>query len=101
MRTTRYPTFEELRALEFAARRARSRELLRLLKLGANAGTASCRTATRKESVMLKTPFWKQASRSLSRPVRQRQAANLEDAERVDRVLGAVVDAIRRIAHPH
>jgi len=50
---------------------------------------------------MLKTPFWKQASRSLSRPVRQRQAANLEDAERVDRVLGAVVDAIRRIAHPH
>ena len=37
MRTTRYPTFEELRALEFAARRARSRELLRLLKLGAKA----------------------------------------------------------------
>ena len=50
---------------------------------------------------MLKTPFWKQASRSLPRPARARHAAHLEDAERVDRVLGAVVDAFRRIAHPH
>ncbi len=30
-----YPTVDELRALELAARRARAREILRLLRLGA------------------------------------------------------------------
>ena len=29
-----YPTVEELRALEFAARRARSREIVRLIRTG-------------------------------------------------------------------
>ena len=37
MKTTlyRYPTSEELRALEFAARRARAREVARLFRAGA------------------------------------------------------------------
>jgi hypothetical protein len=49
---------------------------------------------------MLKTRFWQRAAKSLARPVRQRHAAHLEDAERVDRVVGAVVDAFRRALHP-
>jgi hypothetical protein len=37
MTTFRYPTFEEVRALELVARRARSRELARLARLGGSA----------------------------------------------------------------
>jgi hypothetical protein len=50
---------------------------------------------------MLKTRFWQQASKSLARPARKRHAAHLEDAERVDRVVGVIVDALRRAVHPH
>jgi hypothetical protein len=50
---------------------------------------------------MLKTKFWQQASKSLARPARKRHAAHLEDAERVDRVVGAIVDAFHRVTHSH
>lgn len=49
---------------------------------------------------MLKTRFWQQASKSLAHPARQRHAAHLEDAERVDRVVAAIVDALRRVTNP-
>jgi hypothetical protein len=50
---------------------------------------------------MLKTRFWQQASKSLARPARKRHAGHLEDAERVDRVVGVIVDAFRRVTHVH
>jgi hypothetical protein len=37
MTTFRFPTFDEMRALELVARRARSRELARLVRLGGSA----------------------------------------------------------------
>jgi hypothetical protein len=50
---------------------------------------------------MLKTKFWQQASKSLARPARRRHAGHLEDAERVDRVVEVIVDALRRVTHSH
>jgi hypothetical protein len=41
---------------------------------------------------MLSTAFWQRAAQSLSQPVRQRYAAQLERGERIDLFMEAVVE---------
>ena len=49
---------------------------------------------------MLKTAFWQHAAQSLPKSVRSRYAAKLERAERVDLLIGALTDALRRAFAP-
>jgi hypothetical protein len=46
---------------------------------------------------MLRTAFWQRAARSLPAAVRRRHAAELEQAERVDLAVGALLAFCRRI----
>ncbi len=46
---------------------------------------------------MLKTPFWQRAARALPPAVRRRHAADLEQAERVELAIGAVLALWQRI----
>jgi hypothetical protein len=48
------------------------------------------------EMDMLKTAFWQRAAQSLPKSIRGRYAARLERAERVDLLLGALTEALRR-----
>ena len=49
---------------------------------------------------MLKTAFWQRAAQSLPKSVRSRYATKLERAERVDLLIGALTDALRRAFAP-
>ena len=49
---------------------------------------------------MLKTAFWQRAAQSLPKSVRSRYATRLERAERVDLLIGALTDALRRAFAP-
>ena len=73
MRELRYPTPDELYALELAARRARSEEMARLTKA-----------------------FWQSAARSLHPSIRRRHLADIELAERVELALDAAIEVWSR-----
>ena len=45
--------------------------------------------------MMLNTPFWQRAAQSLPPHVRERYAAELERAERIDVLIGRLVDGWR------
>ena len=75
MTKLRYPTPDELYAIELAARRARSNEMAR----------------------MLKTAFWQNAARSLHPSVRQRYLAVLQRAERWELALDAALELWSRV----
>ena len=49
---------------------------------------------------MLKTAFWQRAAQSLPKSVRSHYATKLERAERVDLLIGALTDALRRAFAP-
>ena len=49
---------------------------------------------------MLKTAFWQRAAQSLPKSVRSRYTTRLERAERVDLLIGALTDALRRAFAP-
>jgi hypothetical protein len=50
------------------------------------------------EQDMLETPFWRHAASSLPAHVRERYAAQLEAAERLDIALDAAIDMFRRVS---
>jgi len=45
---------------------------------------------------MLKTKFWRDAAASLPERVRARYLADIEQAERIELVLGGAIDAVAR-----
>ena len=45
---------------------------------------------------MLKTKFWRNAANSLPQGVRARYLADIEQAERIELVLGSVIEAVTR-----
>lgn len=52
------------------------------------------------EMGMLRTAFWQRAAQSLPGSVRRRYATRLERAERVDLLIAALADALRRVLSP-
>ena len=104
MERFRFPTPEEMQALERAARRARARQIghlfasaARLLKervRGTHAApSASPRFPIRTERNAMTPSFWKDALASLPPSVQRRYATAFEAAERFEAVLDLGIEA--------
>ncbi len=111
----RFPTLQELHAIEQAARRARAEELRRLFAVGARklraliargvmafaskvraARTHRCATVRNVGSTTrqtMSTSFWKEAAASLPPEVRRRYTANFEAAERFEYLVDVGIEA--------
>jgi len=97
----RYPTPEEMLALDRAARRARAqaigdlfaaagRQLKELIRRGADAPRTSSRLPTERNTMT--TLFWKNALASLPPSVQRRYATSFEAAERFEALLDMAIE---------
>jgi|SRR5712672_922352 len=100
----RYPTPEEMLALDRAARRARAqaigdlfvaagRLLKELIRRGADAPRNSSQLPTERNTMT--TLFWRNALASLPPSVQRRYATSFEAAERFEAVLDAAIEVWR------
>jgi hypothetical protein len=102
----RYPTPEEMLALDRAARRARAeaiaslftaagRQLKELIRRGADAPRTSSQLPTEGERKTMTTLFWRNALASLPPSVQRRYATAFEAAERFEAVLDLGIEVWR------
>src|SRR6266700_5745135 len=107
----RFPTPEEMRALERAARRARAEVIGRLFAVAGRqlkemimkiprtdpAPREGSRFPTKRKTMT--TSFWKDALASLPPGVQRRYAANFEAAERMEALLDLGIEAWKSARH--
>jgi hypothetical protein len=100
----RFPTPQEMRAIDEAARRARARaiggalaaagrQLKELIRRGADAPRTSSQLPTERNAMT--TLFWRNALASLPPSVQRRYAAAFEAAERFEAVLDMAIEIWR------